>query len=55
MSEQQYNQIQNLKLSEPVPMELIPLILRLTRQRNCPEWFRNGLSRYMENSIKTYN
>lgn len=55
MSEQQYNQIQNLKLSEPVPMEIMPLILRYTRQKDCPEWFRNGLSRLLENSLKSYN
>ena len=55
MSEQQYTQIINLKLSEPVPMALMPVILRFTRQKDCPGWLKDGLSRLVENSLRVHN
>lgn len=55
MSEQQYTQIINLKLSEPVPISLMPVILRFIRQGDCPGWLKDGLSRLVENSLKIYN
>ena len=47
MSEDQYNELMRLRLSEPMPIEFEEIILYYLETETCPEWLRFGLRRFL--------